>query len=176
MVLGGITFILLRLRLLYNRKTVLLTQTVRHSTYSVVVHLVGLVEFLSIHKGHGVQNDVGMDVVFIHMSCDHRFIPFTEKFPRQFHADLVGNLWRNFSRLETLLKMIGQPTARFIETLLGIVHLLRGTAPIVGRDKKIHASHQLAVLGLSGIHDVLDALAQVRLNRPNLRLRHPSPL
>ena len=72
-------------------ETVFLAEPVTCLAHIIVDFLVTLV-CVMIHKVHGIENQVIMNMVFINMGGQHILILTTEDFIRKLFADLMGKL------------------------------------------------------------------------------------
>ena len=102
------------------------TQFVGNLLYLLKVGLHVAAQLLSIQKGHGIDCDMVMQVVFIQMSADNYLEPLTEQPLGELHANGVGLLRGQFTRFERLDDVIALYAARFVVAPLGALHIAAG--------------------------------------------------
>lgn len=83
-------------------------------------------QLLSVQKGNGVDRNVVVQMVFIQMSTDDHLEPLTEQPFGKLHADGMGLLWGQLTRLERLDDMIALHAARLVVAPLGALHIAAG--------------------------------------------------
>lgn len=106
---------------------------------------------------HGVENQVGVDMLPVHMDADHRFIPRQMLF-RKLCGDLQSLLRGDFPRLEGLDDVVVHHPVLLAVGPLGVQHLAalpaRVTVEVGGED---------TLLGLVPVEDIADAYIQAAL-------------
>ncbi|MPN63247.1 hypothetical protein SDC9_211004 [bioreactor metagenome] len=68
--------------------------------------------FDAVHKGHGINNHMIVQVVAVKVRANDSLKTLPETATGKLHADCVGLLRRHLSRLERLDEVIGQYAAR----------------------------------------------------------------
>ena len=139
-------------------ETVFFAEPVTCLAHIIVDFLVTLV-CVMIHKVHGIENQVIMNMVFINMGGQHILILPGEDFIRKLLADLMGKLRRDLANIKGLDDMAGNNFDGIHPLLLGnfsrpfkfLSRCLSGTS--IGRDKHF-------IIGLLRIHDVRKSLVQ----------------
>ena len=76
------------------------TQFIRNLLYLLKVGFHIAAQFLPIQKGHRIDCNVVMQVVFIQMGADNYFEPLTEQALGKLHANGVGLLRGQLTRFE----------------------------------------------------------------------------
>ncbi len=83
-------------------------------------------QLLAVQKGHGVDCNVIMQVVFIQMRTDDHLEPLTEQPLGKLYADGVGLLRGQLTRFERLDDVIALYAAHFVIAPLGALHVTAG--------------------------------------------------
>ena len=83
-------------------------------------------QLLAVQKGHRIDCDVVMQVMFIQMGADDHLKPLTEQPFGKLHADGMGLLWGQLTRLERLDDVIALYAARLVVAPLGAIHIAAG--------------------------------------------------
>ena len=73
-------------------------------------------QLLAVQKGHRIDCDVVMQVMFIQMGADDHLKPLTEQPFGKLHADGMGLLWGQLTRLERLNDVIALHAARLVSS------------------------------------------------------------
>lgn len=113
-------------------------------------------QLLSIQKGHGIDCDVVVQVVFIQMGADDHLEPITEQPLGKLHADGMGLLRGQLTRLERLDDMIALHAARLVVTSFGALHIAAGVLHAAA----IQTAFKQLLLGLVGVHSIVDHAVQ----------------
>ena len=144
-------------------------QPVRDGPDLLVVALGVAVVLLAGVRVHRIENQVGVDMLLVHMDTDHGFIP-----RQMLLCELLGNLQRQFrgdlSRLEGLDDMVILHTIHLAMNAcgpLGIQHLAALPAWVA-----VQVGGEDALLGLVPIEGVVDANVQTALPRQYFRDGH----
>ena len=132
-------------------------QSVRGGPDLLVVALGVAVVLLPGVGVHRVENQVGVDMLLVHMDPDHGFIA-----RQMLLRELLGNLQRQFrgnlSRLEGLDDVVIHHTVLFAVGPLGVQHLAALPAWVA-----VQVGSEDALLGLVPVEDVVDAHVQSAL-------------
>ena len=104
-------------------QSMLPAQPIRDCSNLAVVSLIGNVIFFPDLCVHGIEQQVGMDVLFVYMRTDGHLI-IRQVLSRKFCGDFQRQLWGNFSRLEGLDNVITLASIQFSKGTVGVHHLL----------------------------------------------------
>ncbi len=118
---------------------------------------------------HGVKNQMGVDMLLVHMDTDHGFIAH-QMLLRELLGDLQGLLRGDLPRLEGLDDVVILHTIFLAIGPLGIQHLAALPAWVA-----VEVGGEDALLGLVPVEDVVDAHVQAALPGQDLRDSHRSP-
>ncbi len=132
-------------------------QSVRGGPDLLVVALGVAVVLLPGVGVHRVENQVGVDMLLVHMDPDHRLVPRQMLF-RKLCGDLQGLLRGDLSRLEGLDDVVIHHTVLFAVGPLGVQHLAALPARVA-----VEVGGEDALLGLVPVEDVVDAHVQSAL-------------
>ena len=131
-------------------------QFVRNLLYLLKVGFHIAAQLLSVQKGHGIDCDVVVQVVFIQMGADDHFKPITEQPLGELHANGVGLLWGQLTRFERLDDVIALYAARFVVAPLGALHITTGVLHAAA----IQTAFKQSLLGLIWVYRVVDHAVQ----------------
>ena len=84
---------------------------------------------LSSVRIYGIEDGVGVDMLFIHMDADDSLVPW-QMLCGEFFGDLQRQFRRNFTRAKGLDKVIVLDTVCFAHIALGVQHLPALTAGV----------------------------------------------
>ena len=101
-------------------------QFVGNLLYLLKIGLHIAAQLLAVQKGHGIDCNVIMQMVFIQMGADNHLEPLTEQPPGKLYADGVGLLRGQLTRFERLDDVIALYTAHFVVAPLGSLHIAAG--------------------------------------------------
>ena len=93
-----------------DRQAMLLADPVAGTADEVIAPLIGVI-VLVVLKADRIENQVVMNVVFVYVGGEDKFIFAAQDLPRQFHADPVGFLRRDLPRLKRLDEVAAQVRA-----------------------------------------------------------------
>lgn len=113
-------------------------------------------QLLAVQKGHRIDCDVVMQVMFIQMGADDHLKPLTEHPFGKLHADGMGLLWGQLTRLERLDDMIALHAARLVVTPFSALHITAG----VFHAAAIQTAFKQSLLGFIWVYGVVDHAAQ----------------
>ena len=113
-------------------------------------------QLLAVQKGHRIDCDVVMQVMFIQMGADDHLKPLTEHPFGKLHADGMGLLWGQLTRLERLDDMIALHAARLVVTPFSALHITAG----VFHAAAIQTDFKQSLLGLIWVYGVVDHAVQ----------------
>ena len=85
------------------------TQFIGNFLYLLKVGFHVAAQLLAVQKGHRIDCDVVMQVMFIQMGADDHLEPLSEQPPRKLYTDGVGLLRGKLPRLKRLNDMIALP-------------------------------------------------------------------
>lgn len=97
-----------------------------------------------------------MQVVFIQMRTDDHLETLTEQPSGELHANSVGLLWGQLTRLERLDDMIALHAARLVVTPFSALHITAG----VFHAAAIQTAFKQSLLGLIWVYSVVDHAVQ----------------
>lgn len=153
-------------------QAILFAERVRHSLHFLII-LFGAVVLDAVHKGHRVDDKVGMQMVgTIQMSCNKHLIPVSPKLPRQLDPNLMGNLRGGLSGGEGLVAVVGNDTILFPVEFLDLLHLhFGGTGIAVDTGHKpLNDFLTVPHLGLAGLvllDGIVNDIGQVAITGGN---------
>lgn len=113
-------------------------------------------QLLSIQKRHGIDCDVVVQMVLIQMGADDHLKPITEQALGKLHANGVGLLRGQLTRLERLDDVIALYAACFVVAPLGALHIAAGVLYAAA----IQTAFKQALLGLIWVYGVVDHAVQ----------------
>lgn len=113
-------------------------------------------QLLAVQKGHRIDCDVVMQVVFIQMRTDDHLKTLTEQLSGELNANSVGLLWCQLTRLERLDDMIALHAARLVVTPFSALHITAG----VFHAAAIQTAFKQSLLGLIWVYSVVDHAVQ----------------
>ena len=141
-------------------------QSVRGGPDLLVVALGVAVVLLPGVGVHRVENQVGVDMLLVHMDPDHRLVSRQMLF-RKLCGDLQGLLRGDLPRLEGLDDVIILHTIFLAVGPLGVQHLAALPARVA-----VQVGSEDALLGLVPVEDVVDAHVQAAIPGQDLRDGH----
>ncbi len=113
-------------------------------------------QFLAVQKGHRVDRDVVVQMVLIKVRSNDYLEPLTEQPFGKLHADGMGLLWSQLTRLERLDDMIALHAARLVVTPFSALHITAG----VFHAAAIQTAFKQSLLGLIWVYSVVDHAVQ----------------
>ena len=120
----GVVFGFSRLGILKNGQAVLPAQSVGGFPHGPVI-LAAAVKFFAVHKGHGVDDEMGVEVVFpVQMRCHQHLVSVSPQLSGQLHTDLVGLLRGALPRSERLIAVVGDDALLLPKSLFHRLHFL----------------------------------------------------
>ena len=129
-------------------------QPVRDRPNLAVVFSIGNVIFLPGLRVHGIEQQVGVDVLFVHMRTDDHLV-VRQVFSRKFHGNFQRQRRGDFSRFEGLDDMIALASIQFSEVTFGIHHL-----PVLQTGVAVLMIGQNLTVGFISIQHILNGLIQ----------------
>ena len=135
----------LGLGLLHHRQAVLPAQLVGCRP-ELSVLAAALLIFLAVHIRYGIDNEVVVQIIRIHVGSDQHLETLAPDLASQCHADLMALLRGNLSLAEALVGMERHHAVRLAETLLHGPHILpRMVCPAMDAGDKLGALVQLGL-------------------------------
>ena len=105
-----------------------------------------LLIFLAVHIRYGIDNEVVVQIIRIHVGSDQHLETLAPDLASQCHADLMALLRGNLSLAEALVGMERHHAVRLAETLLHGPHILpRMVCPAMDAGDKLGALVQLGL-------------------------------
>lgn len=101
-------------------------QFIRNLLYLLKVGFHVAAQLFAVQKGHGIDCNVIMQMVFIQMRTDDHLEPLTEQPLGKLYADGVGLLRGQLTRFERLDDVIALYAARLVVAPLGALHIAAG--------------------------------------------------
>ena len=153
------------LGILQDRQSVLPAQGVGGLPHGAVIPA-GAVELFPVGKGHGVDDKMGMEVVFpVQVGGNQHLVPASPQLPGQLYADLMGQLRGALSRGEGLVPMVGYDPPFFAEALFHRSHLpaCGGRVTVDTGDKLLYGHPLLPNGGFPLLDRVADQMGQIPL-------------
>ena len=120
----------------------------------VIAPFIGVI-VLVVLKADRIENQVVMNVAFVYMGGEDKFIFATQDLPRQLHADPVGFLRRDLPRLKRLDEVAAQ-----VRALVDGMAAGPGKLNIGGLGGAVEGGHQQPSIRLVGIADIVDGRFQ----------------
>ena len=168
---------------LNDGQPMLTAQGVRHTADALVVVAEGISVHPPIHKGHGVEHHMIMQVRPVQMGGNHHLIPSTQKTLRQFHTDGVSLLRRHLAGAEGLDHMIAlADTILLAPAPRRLYHVLVGGVPaavdgcleaytlrLAAIQRVVHCRFQI---GLFLVDSIAETLIQPAPYDDDLRIGH----
>ena len=135
-------------------QSMLFTDPVAGAADEVIVPLIGVIVPVVL-KADRIENQVVMNVVFVYVGGEDKFIFAAQDLPRQFHADPVGLLRRDLPRLKRLDEVSAQ-----VRTLVDGVAAGPGKFDVGGLGGAAEGGHQQFSVRLVGIADIVNGRFQ----------------
>lgn len=107
------------------------TQFIGNFLYLLKVGFHVAAQLLAVQKGHRIDCDVVMQVMFIQMGADDHLKPLTEQPFGELNANSVGLLWCQLTRFERLDDMIALYAARLVVTPFSALHITAGVSTLL---------------------------------------------
>ena len=115
--------IVITLRLLDGADPVLLADTVG---FLVELEPRGFPAAFTVHKGHGVDDEVAVQMLGVQVGRDKHLMPFAPNGIGKLHPDMLRQLRRDVGFLEAEIAVVGLDAVRLVELLLDRNELLTG--------------------------------------------------
>ena len=137
-----------------NGQAVFFADPVAGAADEVIAPLIGVI-VLVVLKADRIENQVVMNVVFVYVGGEDKFIFAAQDLPRQLHADPVGFLRRDLPRFKRLDEMTAQ-----VRTLVDGVAAGPCKLDVGGLCGAAKGGHQQLPICLVGIADIVDGRFQ----------------
>ena len=136
-------------------------QPVRDRSNLAVVFSIGNMIFLPGLRVYGIEQQVGMDVLFVNMCADDHLI-IRQVLSRKFHGDFQRQLRGEFSRFKGLDDVITLASIQFSKGTLGVHHL-----PVLQSGVAVLMIGQNLAVGFISIQHILNGLIQLGISGQN---------
>ena len=110
--------------ILHDGQFILSAKFIRHSAEPCVFAHAAVV-FLSVAVGYGIDDEMVVQMMAVHVRGDKHLESVSPQTLCQFDSDPVALLGRDLARLETLVGVVGDVASRLAESALDGLHILR---------------------------------------------------
>ena len=137
-----------------DRQAVFFADPVTGAADEVIAPLIGVI-VLVVLKADRIENQVVMNVVFVYVGGEDKFIFAAQDLPRQLHTDPVGLLWRDLPRFKRLDEVPAQ-----VRALVDGMAAGPGKFDVGGLCGAAEGGHQQFPICLIGIADIVNGRFQ----------------